>query len=685
MAEVIQIEDNHDLVSTSKYKYAKWTFDKFNPVQSRLIEFYNSNSNIAIAASTSAGKTVCSEMYLAYEIKKRGGKGIYVGPLKALAKEKEQEWSEKTHHFSDIKTFIATGDFRFTEKRLKEMDEASLVVMTPEMLASRCRNHKSDKSKFLKDVGTIVFDESHLLTVPSRGDHIEVALMKLVEINPDVRIVLLSATMPNVNEICGWISNLTKKDTYYLESNYRPCPLNIHYENYYDGDRTYDDKEAQKIGTACAIVEYYNEDKFLIFVHSKRTGQQMIDSLARYGVEAEFHSADLQLKDRLSLEERFKNDKTFRVLVATSTLAWGLNLPARRVIVTGVTRGLLPVENYDIQQMIGRAGRPKYDPCGDAYILIPESEKDYYIHKLKKKEPIKSTLLEYVGKENNKNYKTLAFHIVSEIHQGNIKTKECFENWLKNSLAYFQDKNFDEEIIEITLKKLQMCGAIYLDDNDQYKCSAVGRIASMMYYSPFDVSDLRKNFNKLFEENRQEDDHMISFALGNIDSYKFGICNKQEKEVIKGYKNKMEKINGVNFVGDEVLKIGCSYFNMMRGIRNVNVLNSTNSLLLSDLERTIQVINALDTMSCKWDRKDWIRTLGLRIRYGVEKDLVDLCQIPNIGRARAKRLKEKRIKNVSEFIQLKPEELSKIMKCSLKLTQEALSAAQEINLRDSIQ
>lgn len=683
MPKVIPITHTDILVPTKNYSHAKWAFDEFNPVQSKLFETFEGNTNVAVAAATSAGKTVCAEMYLAYEIRKRGGKGIYVGPLKALAKEKEQDWTSPDHHFHDVKTFIATGDFRFTAKRIAEMDDASLIVMTPEMLASRCRNHNSDKSRFLYDVGTVAFDESHLLTVPSRGDHIEVALMKLTQINPDVRIVLLSATMPNVDEICGWVSKITDRDTYYLESDYRPCPLSIHYETYYDGDKSYDDKELQKIGTACSIVEYYEEDKFLIFVHSKKTGKMMVEALARSGVTAHFHNADIGLKERTSLEERFKNDKSLRVLVATSTLAWGLNLPARRVIVTGVHRGLTEVENYDIQQMIGRAGRPKYDPRGDAYILVPESGKEEWIKKLKKKAPIRSTLLDFVGKSENPHYKTLAFHIVAEIHQGNVKTKEGFKEWYKYSLADFQDHNFDETVIERTLGLLEQCRAIFVNDSGEYECSAIGKVASMFYYSPFDVSDLRRNFKKVFDEKKESNDYAVSLALGNIDSYRFSICNRQEKENIAGYRLQIDKLYGAGKMGDPVCKIGCTYFNMMRG-KHDPIFQATSGMLLSDLDRTLQVLNALDSMSCRWDRTTWFKNLGLRIRHGVPADLVDLCQIPNVGAVRAKRLKESRIKTLADFAQYDVETVAKIMKCSTKLAQQAMDGAKEIQLKDSV-
>lgn len=682
MADVIRISDSPTLIPTKNYKYASWEFDEFNPVQSRLMETYDGSGNVAIAAATSAGKTVCAEMYLAYEMRKRGGKGIYVGPLKALASEKEQDWTDSGHHFSTLNTAIVTGDFRFTGSRISELDKSNLIVMTPEMLASRCRNSKSDKSRFLQDVGTIVFDESHLLTVPSRGDHIEVALMKMVQINPEVRIVLLSATMPNVDEICGWTSKLTGRDTYFLESDYRPCPLSIHYETYYDGDRSYDDKESQKVLAACHIVNYYRDDKFLIFVHTKRTGKLMVEELDRNGVASEFHNADLGLKKRRELEDRFKNDPSFRVVVATSTLAWGLNLPARRVIVTGVHRGLQLVENYDIWQEVGRAGRPKYDPRGDAYILVPESDKDEHIARLKKKSPIRSTMLEFVGTPQNPHYKTLAFHVVSEIHHGNIKTRDGFHKWFQKSLAHHQDHDFNDAVVDRTIQMLEQCRAIVIED-DEYKCTAVGKVASMFYYSPFDVSDLRRNFKMVFEQKLEDNDYALAMAMGNVDTNKWAIANRYEKEQMAMFEAKVERMFGENTYLPGAIKYGFAYYNMLKG-KHVDVFAALQGSLLVDLERTMQVVNSIDQMSCKWDKQAWLKTFKMRLQYGVGPDLVDLCRIPNIGGVRATRLKNEKIKTLGDFLNYDAGSLAKIMKCSKKLAEEALEGAKMIEIQDSL-
>ena len=310
-------------------------------------------------------------MIAAYEIRKNKGKALYLAPLKALAKEKVDKWSSDEHHFHDLNLSICTGDYQLTAARKKELEAADFILMTTEMLSSRCRNYHSEKNEFLKEVSVIIVDESHLLSVPSRGDHLEVGLMKFCELNPNARVVFLSATMPNVEEISEWVSYvLTGKKTYLIKSNYRPVPLKIHYEGYYD-TKWYETNERSKVDAALSIVEQFPDDKFLIFTHTKRTGELMKKVLASAGFTADFHHSDLDKEDRHKLENKFRNDKDFKILIATSGLAWGLNTPARRVIVVGVHRGLTEVENYDVIQMIGRAGRVGYDTDGDAYILVP--------------------------------------------------------------------------------------------------------------------------------------------------------------------------------------------------------------------------------------------------------------------------------------------------------------------------
>ena len=660
MPRVIKLEDQNTLVSTSEYIYATFPkFTHFNPVQSRIMDIYDKDANVVIAAATSAGKTVCAELMMAHEVRKRGGKAMYLAPMRALAKQKIDDWSARKckHHFSDLRTSICTGDYRLTPERKRELDNSQLIVMTTEMLNSRCRNFTSENNEFLRECNTVIVDESHLLTVADRGDKLEVGLMKFTELNPNARIIFLSATMPNTNQMAEWLIKLTGRDTYLLDSKYRPCPLGIHYETYWNKGK-YDDVEGEKVSAAIGIVENHPDDKFLLFVHTKRTGELLKNQLIRAGVPCEFHNADLEGDKRHEVEDKFQDDPNFKVIIATSTLAWGMNMPARRVIIVGPYRGLSSVEGFDIQQECGRAGRVGLDPRGDAYILLPESEQEMWKKRLANPEPIRSRLLEFVGDDMEPHYKTLAFHIVSEVHHGTIETKDDFHKWYEKSLACYQANDLDDEIIDNTLELLLKCGAIREEDG-KYTATVIGKISSSFFYSPFDVSDLKRNFSTVFQNNYDDNDAVVSVALGNIDTLKMGITSKAEREEMGSFSSKVQAM----FCGklrDSSIKGAYAYFCLMNGL-NPTIFAGFMRTLQFDFPRTAQVLSALDNMLCKWNRKDYFYKLQGRIAYGVRAELIDLCRLPNIAKVRADKLWNAGIKTI-EDVANNPDTVASVLK-----------------------
>lgn len=630
--QVINIKDFEHPVPTSNFQYAKFPFEYFNPVQSAVVEISKQDVNCVVAARTGAGKTAIAEMFMSYELNQRGGKVIFLAPLRALAKEKTDDWMDENYIFSGKKVAICTGDYQLTESRLKELRESDIIVMTPEMLASRCRNINSEKSEFLREVGTIVADEVHLLCVPGRGDHLEVAMMKLPDIARNLRLVFLSATMPNVDEIAGWCAHkLTKKDTYLLLSQYRPCPLDVHYETY-DPAGKYEEVEREKVRQAMMLYNRNPEDKHLIFCHTKRTGKLMLNALKAAGITAEFHSGDLEKHKRHEIERKFKN-RQLDVLVATSTVAWGSNLPARRVIILGVHRGIDLVDTWDIWQMVGRAGRPGYDPRGDAYVLIPENMQRRHINRLNNPQRIESRLLEHTGDGEKARYKTLAFHIISEIHHGNIKTADDIHKWYEKSLAHHQKRLLDDDVVDLTIRLLIKYGAIKEEDG-VLKPTAIGMLASMFYFSPFDISDLRRNFGTIFQANAQENDFAVSMALGATDMHRSSIVSKPEREDMLSYKMRIERIFGRSRFTDGEIKGGFIYYSLMNGMHPVSILPQQRQVQ-ADFGRVEQVLRAVDNMACKWDKKDFFNTLRDRVRYGVKPHLVGLCAIPEVGAKRA--------------------------------------------------
>ena len=678
MEQVIKVGDQSQLVPTGDYpKYASFPFPNFNPVQSRIFEFYSQDCNAVVAAATSAGKTVCAEMFMANEVRERGGKAMYLAPLKALAQEKIDDWTSKEHHFQDLKVSICTGDYRLTPSRKKELEEAKVMVFSTEMLNSRCRNFKSESNEFLKEIGTVVVDESHLLTVPGRGDHLEVALMKLTQINPSVRVIFLSATMPNVPEIAEWLVKLNGKRTYLLTSKYRPCPLGIHYKQYIPTDN-YEDTEQEKVNLAIDILTEHKDDTFLFFVHTKRTGELMKQSLIANGYTAEFHNADLTREKRLDVEKRRREGK-LQCLVATSTLAWGVNMPARRVVIVGVNRGMNDVDTWDIWQMAGRAGRPQYDPRGDVYILLPDTRANAWVKRLDNPSPITSRLLDYVGGSgtgSDPHYKTLAFHLISEIHHKNIQTRAEVVKWFNRTLAHHQENSLDDDIVQSTLDLMFKCGAVREEDGI-LKATVIGMISSMFYYSPFDVADLKRNFNVMFQNRLEGNDLALSMMLGNVDSIRGGIVSKAEKADIAKYKHNVEAVFGQDKFKETAIKGGFAYYALLNGIDPKSIANTARTLQW-DFPRLATVLNAVDAMSGKWGQTSFFKDTMLRVQYGVKREMVGLCKVADIGKARAERLWEKGIhspqdivrnaSNLSSILNLKGERVQKILESASQLS-----------------
>jgi replicative superfamily II helicase len=575
--------------------------------------------------------TICAEMFMANEVRERGGKAMYLAPLRALAKEKIDDWGDDKHHFKDMRISICTGDYRLTSDRKKELANSNIILMTSEMLNSRCRNFNSEHNDWLKQVKTIVVDESHLLTVPGRGDHLEVGLMNFLELSPDARVIFLSATMPNVGEIADWVSYvLVKKETYLLESKYRPCPLGIHYESYLDKG-VYDEQQDNIVDKALELVENYPDDKFLLFAHTKKTGEKLKVAMKKAGYETEFHNADLDKDKRHILEKRFRTGE-IQYVIATSTLAWGLNLPARRVVILGVHRGIQEVDTYDIWQMAGRAGRPGYDPRGDVYILLPDSKEEKHRNRLKEHQKIESRLLDHVSS----NYKILAFHLVSEIHHGRIKNKEDVHKWYERTLARFQEKDLHNKIVDSTIDSLLKCAAIKEEDGI-YKVTAVGMVASMFYYSPYDVADLRRNFFNMFKEGKEHDDLWVSISLANVDSLRMGIVSRAEKDEIGAFQGRVWREFGKNAFLEPVIKAAYAYHALIGG-DSAGVLDPFSKTLQWDYPRLSEVLCAIDNMGTKWNKLPYFKELSSRISYGVPSYLIPFVKLPEIGKVRAERL-----------------------------------------------
>ena len=626
------------------YKY-------FNPVQTQFLQEVPKDNNVVACARTSAGKTTIAEMIASHtisELRKTDPQATvaYIGPLKALCKEKEQDWTDPNHPFGNYNVSVLTGDYILTNARRKELAEADIICMSSEMLGSRIRRNKAEKNNWLNDIRTLVVDESHLLTVEGRGPNLETAIVKFARVNPKCRIIFLSATMPNVDELGSWLTKLNGKPTSILKSDYRPVKLNIHYTPYLD-HRQYHKNEASKIDAAMDLLDRFPNDKFIVFVHSKKTGRKVLKMLQDKHIKSEFHCADLdkETRERLELGFRSRDPESIRVLVATSGLAWGINMPARRGIVLGINRGLALVLPLDIVQMCGRCGRLGLDKEGDAYILVRQTlasrEKAY---------------CEDVGdiRSQINNIDTLGFHLVSEISERTIKNKADAIKWFKRTLAYHQnimgDEKDAEALVSDTIDALEKFSAVKSDT--ELRTTPIGDISSWFYFSPFDVAYWKRNFCRVFQNEDPSNEELV-WAIANTSTNAKDFNTDLDATgvmMVNAIENAL-KVRMEDGIPKHAYAIYSLLVNHEPEIPEIRGLMGNYRM---DIERIVSAIELLDSRTSYFkDLPGAYKMLELpyRLKYGIPKDGLELVLLPRIGTQTAKKLMQsRRIYTAKDFL-----------------------------------
>ncbi|MFC3959668.1 ATP-dependent DNA helicase [Halovivax cerinus] len=371
------------------------------PPQAEAVEAGATDGDSLVAAvPTASGKTMIAALAMLSAIE-RGGKALYIVPLRALASEKKAEF-EAYEEFG-VSVGVTTGNYESTDDWLATRD---IVVATSEKVDSLVRNG----ADWLSELTCVVSDEVHLIDDRNRGPTLEVTLAKLRALNPALQVVALSATVGNAGEIADWL------DAELVASDWRPIDLQmgVHYGNaisFDDGGKRevpVDGSESQEDALVRDIVA--EDASALVFVNSRRNAeaaarrlanvvapeldadeQEALEELAddirdvsdsetstdlAAAVEkgAAFHHAGLASEHRSLVEDAFR-DRLLKVISATPTLAAGVNTPARRVIVRDWRRfdptagGMAPLDVLEVHQMMGRAGRPGLDPYGEAVLL----------------------------------------------------------------------------------------------------------------------------------------------------------------------------------------------------------------------------------------------------------------------------------------------------------------------------
>ncbi|MFQ5910509.1 MAG: DEAD/DEAH box helicase, partial [Thermoplasmata archaeon] len=337
--------------------------DELYPPQAESIGLALEGKNLVLAIPTASGKSLVAYLAVVQSILRKG-KALYIVPLRALASEKYEDL--KAFESLGVRVGVSMGDYDAPDPTLEKFD---VIIATSEKADSLLRH----RAHWLKELTVVVADEIHLIDDPGRGPTLEVTLSKLKQINPRAQILALSATTKNSNEIAEWL------DAEHIASDWRPVPLKegIFFEgriSFADGSTKDIDEDGDDVSSL--VLDVVKEGgQCLIFVNTRRSTEALAGRVGsfvkdildpgtskelsvlsrkllsrqdeptslggrlsrriRFG--AAFHHAGLTNEQRKMVEVNFKSG-LIKCIAATPTLAAGINLPARRVVVRDLTR-----------------------------------------------------------------------------------------------------------------------------------------------------------------------------------------------------------------------------------------------------------------------------------------------------------------------------------------------------------
>ncbi|MEM5820285.1 MAG: DEAD/DEAH box helicase [Candidatus Aenigmatarchaeota archaeon] len=649
------------------------------------------DSSYIISAPTNSGKTLLAILSIAKELEKNN-KVIYCVPLVALANEKFEEFK---NIFKNYKVAISVGDYDSADEFLIYYD---IIITTYEKLDSLIRH----EANWISQVGLIIIDEIHLLNDFHRGPTLEFLIMKIKKIIPNIKIIGLSATIKNVEEIANWLNiNFYKTDfrpinlyegvllnNYIYLNNFKKIKLK---ENGIEGlIKTVLDKnkqilifcstrkEAENLAKKLSEItkRYVKEDlthfsKEILNALEVPTEQcRKLSELLKNGIA--FHHAGLVYKQRKIIEDLFRNKK-IKVLVSTTTLSMGLNLPSFCVLIANYQRfesGKKEfISNIEYKQMVGRAGRIPYDKFGIG-LLFAKTKAEA---KMLFKRYIFGDLEEIISKIGNE--VILRSQILSLISSNFVKNEKELVEFLKTSFFYYQTKN--KKFLETKSKeiiKLLKNWKFIEEKEKELRATRIGKRVSELYIDPLSAKILIDGIQKINEETKEilifqlissttemkflvnvrdkEYEKLLNFYYSNLGKFLIEIPNEFDLEFeyfLPTFKLSLILDSWINEKNeDEILKEFKITPGELRGILEIA------DWMLYSLHELALLLGKLEILKK-------IKKLRIRVKYGIKEELIPLIRIEGIGKVRARKLYNYGIKTIEQLRKIPLATLSLIL------------------------
>lgn len=646
--------------------------------------------NILMTTATASGKTLLAEI-VAVKTALEGRMAVFAVPLKALAYEKQLHFS----YYGDlVDVAVSTGEYDSEDAWLHKYD---VVITTYEKLDSLLRH----RPRWLNRVGALILDEVHYVGDPKRGPVLESIIAKAKYLGLRAQLVAMSATIGNPEVLAHWLGAKL------IKSSWRPVPLKEGV--YFDGLIRYADGSTRRVPrfhdpeVALALDALADGGQALVFVNSraatvntaKRIAEaiassesKLIDasSAAKLAAEIEstsasriigselastvargvaFHNAGLELELRRLVEDGFRSG-VVKVVVSTTTLAAGVNLPARRVIITEVKRYDPLVGNEEIpvmeyRQMAGRAGRPGLDPYGEAIAIASNGREAEYIEEHYIRGPVESVRSQLFSEAN------LRGHLLGVVGSGYASSLDEVLDYLSSTLAYSQlgpaAMSIARGKAEKALEQLTSWGFLE-GEGDAYYATELGKLVARLYVDPEVAALYIDLIRRMRGESQPAYIYIVAKASDVPKIWRGRFDKKLAAEIARSFPDVVDE-------DDEEFREEVKTVQMLWEWANEvpeDKLYEKYGVGPGDIRVYVDLFDWLGSAAAKLARAVGLPQRGeamakvtLRVVYGVREELLPLVlNLKGVGRVRARTLYQHGYRTLEDIAKAEPREIAKL-------------------------
>lgn len=701
--------------------------------------------NLIFSAPTSAGKTMVADILMLKQVFENRKKVLVILPFVSICREKMTTLKSMLRE-----THARVGGFMGTHHAKGGIDGVDIAISTIEKANNIIL--KLIQEKTLNKLGAIVVDELHLIGEHSRGHLLELLLTKVMfvseKLNYKIQIVGMSATLPNLQDLGTWL----KASVY--KTDFRPVPL----VEYIKIGRTIHEACSLKEVTQLTKAMYQDEKDDVIYLTIKtildgygviifwnnKAGTESLalnlckriqdmlkrnngvkdriskcideDKIERVLAQMKgcpikedsklveviksgvgFHHAGLCMEQREIVEDAFR-DGSLRVLVATSTLSSGVNLPARRVIIrTPCAFGNSMMDVMMYKQMIGRAGRKGIDEKGESFLLCTEKEAEIGRKLIASTyPPVKSCLSGYTSDGENPALKRA---IIEAVVTGLVTSVDEAYKYIESTLLSCDDQKYMESLrdqIKNVLDYLSKFKFVNVTD-DKLEPSQLGKACVAASLSP---EDGLKLLNELLKARKGfvlscdlhllyqiVPEYMIRNMKIKVDVMRQIFDNLHDKPEYEYCQDVWQalKINPMTLHGNQMefierpftdahvfkrLFIALVLNDIVQEypIDDLEIKYDINRGQLQNLQNTVSTFAGMMAIFCNklgWHNLEvLIDQFQSRLEFGIQRELIEIMRIQTLNSLLARQLYDANYDAVATIAHSSPSEILKVFKAA---------------------